>query len=447
MDNFDVFVIGGGPGGYVAALEAARLGKTVALAEAKEVGGTCLNRGCIPTKALLRAARVYREAGESEDLGITVTGKTYDMVAMHRRVDAVTTQLRSGIEALLARAKVTVIPARATIAEPGVVEAAGTRYSATNIILATGSQPAQPPIPGISLPGVVTSDQLLETAVDCSHIVIIGGGVVGVEFAQIYNDLGRTVTILEAMPRLLPPLDKELGQNLSMIFKKRGIDIHTGAMVQEIAAGVEGLTCRYTEKDETKEVSADCVLVCTGRRPNTKNIVSPNMDLGMERGYIPVNGKDGKTKIDGIYAIGDVVLGGVQLAHAAEAAARNAVAAICGLDAAKRVSVIPSCVFTQPEIAVAGMTADEAKAAGYEVALQKNLTSANGKAVIEGADRGFVKLVADSTTGVLLGVQLMCPHASEMIGGLAAAIGTGMTLNQLAQTVFPHPTISEAILG
>ncbi|MEG1153953.1 MAG: dihydrolipoyl dehydrogenase [Ruthenibacterium sp.] len=446
MNTFDLCILGAGPGGYVAALEAAGRGKKVALFESRDLGGTCLNRGCIPTKALLRAANVYHEAVTGEALGIHAQNVSYNMGEMHTRVDAVTAQLRGGIAQLLAKANVTLICAAATISAPHTVTANGEDYMSDAILIATGSSPAAPPIPGLDLPGVVNSDALLtHGGIDCKRLVIIGGGVVGVEFAQIYNDLGCDVIILEAMPRLLPPLDREFAQNLSMIFKKRGVAVHTGAMVNEIVKSSDGLLCRFAEKGATAEVAADCVLVCTGRVPNTNNLCAESIDLHAQRGYLPVDAHY-QTAVDGIYAIGDVVLGGVQLAHAAEAAARNFVCLLYGDACAKNAALIPSCVFTQPEIASVGLTAEAAKEAGIAVTVRKNLTSANGKALVEGADRGFVKLLFDAEH-TLCGAQLMCPHASEMVGGLAAAIGAGMTEEQLFTTVFPHPTVSETILG
>ncbi|MEG2073998.1 MAG: dihydrolipoyl dehydrogenase [Angelakisella sp.] len=447
MDKFDLIVIGGGPGGYVAALAAAKLGKKVALAECRQVGGTCLNRGCIPTKALLRAAHLYRQAKDGEELGISVRGASYSMTAMHKHTDEVTGQLRGGIEALLSRAKVTLLHGKATIKAANTVSVDNSDYAADSIIIATGSSPAAPPIAGSTLAGVVNSDALLTNGgVDCRRLTIIGGGVVGVEFAQIYNDLGCEVTIIEALPRILPPMDRELSQNLAMIFKKRGVAIHTGAMVSEITQGDDGLVCRYTEKDAICTVASDCVLICTGRIPNTRGLCADGVDLQMQRGYIPVN-ESFETAVHGIYAIGDVVLGGIQLAHAAEAAGRNAVAAIYGQSPAKVMTTVPSCVFTNPEIASVGITADEAKASGTEVYAVKNLTSANGKSLIEGADRGFVKLIFASDSNKLLGAQLMCSHASELVGGLTAAINLGITEQQLTAAIFPHPTVSETIIG
>lgn len=445
MAEFDLIVIGAGPGGYVAALEAATLGKKVAIAEQREVGGTCLNRGCIPTKALLRAARTYREATHSAQLGITVTGAACDTEAMYRHVGEVTAALRGGIETRLKKGKVEFLSGTARIEGEGRVSVAGTEYTAERILLAVGSRPARPPIPGLELPGVVTSDELLAgQGANGTRIAIIGGGVIGVEFAQIFSDLGRQVTILEALPRILSNMDRELSQNLGMILKKRGVDIHAGASVSGIETEENGLVCRYTEKEVPGEVRCDCVLVCTGRRPATGEVFAPGVGPGLDRGYVHVDGRF-ETGMKGVYAVGDIVAGGFQLAHVAESQARNAVQVMFGAKPVKELSFIPSCVFTDPEIASVGLTADEAKAAGRAVTVRKSLTSANGKSLVEGAERGFAKLVFDGEDGPLVGAQVMCPHASEMIGGLTAAIAAGLTEAQLARAVFPHPTVSEIL--
>ncbi len=446
MAHFDLFVIGGGPGGYTAALEAASLGRTVAVAERREMGGTCLNRGCIPTKALLRAARTYHEAAHSQELGITAAGVSCDTKVMFERVGTVTTALRSGIEMQLKMGKVETLFGNARVEGQGKVSVDGEIYTADHILLAVGSKPARPPVPGLDLPGVVTSDELLVgQGADAKRLVVIGGGVVGVEFAQIFSDLGREVTILEALPRVLSNMDRELSQNLAMIFKKRGVEIHTGALVSEIKADGGELVCHYTEKETAAQIRCDCVLVCTGRRAETEGLFAPGAEPEMERGYVHVN-TDFETSVKGLYAVGDVVAGGTQLAHAAENQAKNAVRGMFGQGVAKELSLMPACVFTSPEIAAVGITADEAKAAGRAVTVRKSLTSANGKAMVEGAERGFSKLIFSAEDGALVGAQIMCPHASEMIGGLTAAIVAGMTEEQLARTVFPHPTVSE-ILG
>ena len=445
MTHFDLFIIGAGPGGYVAALEAAKLGKTVAVAERREVGGTCLNRGCIPTKALLRAARTYRLATHSQELGIHADGASCDTAAMYRRTREVTDSLRGGIEALFKRGKVELLRGTARVEGPGRVSVDGGEYTADRILIAAGSRPARPPIPGLDLPGVVTSDELLAgRGADARRLVIIGGGVIGVEFAQVFSDLGREITILEALPRILNNMDREISQNLTMILKKRGVSVHTGAGVSRIEADEGGLTCFYTDKEQEARVFADCVLVCTGRKPETEQLFAPGAEVPSERGFLRVN-SDFETGLSGVYAVGDVVLGGIQLAHAAENQAKNAVRAMFGAPRLKDLSLIPACVFTDPEIAAVGITADEAKAADREVIVRKSLTSANGKSVVEGAERGFAKLVFDRASGVLVGAQLMCPHAAEMIGGLTAAIVGGLTEAQIERTVFPHPTVSEIL--
>ncbi|MBC5580107.1 dihydrolipoyl dehydrogenase [Anaerofilum sp. BX8] len=446
MEQFDLIVIGAGPGGYTAALEAAALGKRVALCEKDEVGGTCLNRGCIPTKALLRAAHVYKAAAEGAAVGVRAEGLRCEFTSLFQYVEETTARLREGIGQLLARGGVTLLRGTAKLEAGRVVRVDGQRYAAEHVLLAAGSRPASPPIPGSDLPGVVTSDDLLAgRGADCGSLVILGGGVIGAEFAEIYTALGRRVTVLEMAPRLLPTLDREIGQNLAMILKKRGAEIVTGASVKEIAPAEGGLCCRYEVKGEERFSKGERVLICTGRAPCTAGLLGEGVDLGLERGYVPVD-ECFQTRAAGVWAVGDLVLGGVQLAHVAEAQAKNAVRAMFGAGGAKELSALPACVFTDPEIACVGLTADGAKAAGRAVTVKKSLTSANGRAVLEGAERGFAKLVFDAQDGRLLGAQLMCPHAGEMIGGLTAAVNAGLTAEQLRGTVWPHPTVSE-ILG
>ncbi len=446
MKHFDLIVIGGGPGGYIAALHAAKLSKSVALFEQSELGGTCLNRGCIPTKSLLRSSKVYHEAVCGEEVGVSASNVTYDIDKMFQNTCDTVSKLRDGIKGLVSKAKIEYVNARATVKAKGIVEVNGESYSADKILIATGSRPAQPPIPGIKENNVHNSDYFLENAVDCKSLVIIGGGVIGVEFAQVYNRLGCEVTVIEAMPRLLPLLDKEVGQSLSMIFKKRNIAIHTDALVSSLEQVDGEVLCTFKRKDEVSTVKAEKVLVCTGRTPNTDNLFSEGLELNMQRGYIPID-DNYQTAVEGIYAIGDVVLGGVQLAHVAEAQGANFVGLNYEGKNEKDMSLIPSCVFTDPEIACVGLMADEAKTKGIEVKSSKKLTSSNGKSVIEGADRGFVKLISDANNDKLLGAVLMCSHAGEMIGGIAAAIANGVTVTSIEHTIFPHPTVSETIIS
>lgn len=443
-DRYELIVLGAGPGGYVAAIKAAQLGKRVAVVENRDVGGTCLNRGCIPTKALVHAAEVLEEIRSCHKLGIHVENVSYDFRELHERKAEVVSQLRSGIEGLFKANKIHLVRGAGRILDPHRVQVGEDIMEGDKILIATGSKPLLPPIPGLSLPGVVTSDQMLEgQGVSCKDMVIIGGGVIGVEFATIYHALGCQVTIVEAMDRILPTMDREISQNLAMIFKKRGIKIHTGARVERVEQN-NGLTVHFTAKEKEQSIETEKVLVSIGRRANTEEICVPDMDLKMERGLIPVDASF-ETCIKGIYAIGDVVLGGIQLAHVASAQGINAACAMFGRDMPMNLSCIPSCIYTDPEIAAVGMTADEAKAKGIGTITGKAIMSANGKTVIAMGDRGFIKLVFHEESKVLLGAVMMCSRATDMITGLSDAVNQGLTMDQLAATVRPHPTFSEAI--
>lgn len=446
MERYDVTVIGAGPGGYVAAIKAAQLGKKVAIVEGKDVGGTCLNRGCVPTKALLHSAEVYEEiVKNSEKLGIHVEGVSYDFAKMHERKAEVVTQLRTGVESLFKSNKIDLIRGMGKVIDAHTVQVGEEKIETENVILATGSYPACPPIPGLDLPGVVTSDEMLEgNGVECKSLVIIGGGVIGVEFASVYQALGCQVTIVEAMDRMLPTLDKDIAQNLNMIFKKRGIKVNTGAMVKSVEGEDGNLTVNFVMKEKEQSVTAEKVLVCIGRRANTAGVLPEDMDLNMQRGYIPVD-ENYQTAVPGIYAIGDIVMGGIQLAHAASAEAINAVCSMFGEELPKDCKVVPSCIYTNPEIACVGMTEAQAKEAGIETIIGKNLTMSNGKHIIAMSDRGFVKLIFRAEDKVLIGAVMMCQRATDMLGILIDAVVNKQTLSDLAKVMWPHPTFSEVI--
>lgn len=444
MNQYDLLVIGGGPGGYVAAIKAAQLGFRVALAEKDRLGGACLNRGCIPTKALLYGASLLREAAHWPELGLKLTGAGFDFDAMHARKDAVVTQLRDGVAALLKANKVQVYAAAARILGAGEAAIGGETVRAERILIAAGARPALPPIPGLALEGVVTSDHLLEGKAWFPRLAIIGGGVIGMEFAALYQALGCQVTVIEALDRILPTLDRDIGQNLAMLNKKRGVALHTGATVQAVERTADGLNCRFTVKGSEQSVPADGVLVATGRRAAMEELFAPGCTVAADRGGIQVDEKY-QTSVPGIYAIGDVVSGSVQLAHAASAMGVNAVCGMAGLPAPLRMDLIPGCVYTDPEIACVGMTAEEAAAAGIAVKTGKYLMSGNGKSLIELADRGFVKLVAAEADGRLLGAQLMCRHATDMINQLTLAIGQNLSAAQAAAMIHPHPTFGEGV--
>ncbi|MBQ2837095.1 MAG: dihydrolipoyl dehydrogenase [Peptococcaceae bacterium] len=444
--QYDLIVIGGGPGGYVAAIRASQLGMKTALVEKRELGGTCLNRGCVPTKTLMHTANMYREAGESETLGLHFGERSYDFAQIHERKNTVTAQLRDGIAQLLKANKVDVYQAAGQIVDAHTVQAGDDALTAQYILIAAGSVPAVPPISGADLPGVVTSDAMLEAqGVDCDNLLIIGGGVIGVEMASIYASLGKQVTIVEAAERILPPLDREISQNLSMILKKRGVEIYTSALVSAISQTENGLACHFTDKKGEQTKEADVVLISVGRRPCTAGLFSEDFAVDLtERGFIAVDDKFA-TSVPNIYAVGDVI-GRIQLAHAAEAQGIAAVEYMSGMnEATVNYDLVPSCVYTTPEIASVGITADEAKKAGREVLTGKYVMNGNAKTLIEQQDRGFIKVVFDKETQSLIGAQLMCARATDLISELVTAVSLGLTREQLARTMRPHPTFCEGI--
>ena len=426
---YELIVIGGGPGGCAAALRAAQGGLSVALFEPRQVGGTCLNRGCVPTKALLHGA-----------------GPGCDWPALAPEVERVVSTLRAGQEKQLRAAGVELIPYRAVVTGPHTVEAGGAAYEAAHILVAAGSEPALPPIPGLDTPGVVTSDELLADGRLYPRLTIVGGGVIGMEFACLCSALGTEVTVIEAMDRILPTLDRELGQNLAMLLKKRGVRVHTGAVVERVERQGEALTCTFTAKGKAETAQSDAVLVATGRRPNTAGLFSPRLEdaLGLDRGGIPVN-LHFSTRVAGICAIGDVVKGNIQLAHVASAQGINAVSRMAGLRPPMRLEAVPACVYTDPEIACVGSTEAECKENGIPYKTGKYLMSGNGRTIIARGERGFIKVVYHAESGAVLGAQLMCERATDLIGEFTLAVAEGRTVERMAQLIRPHPTFGEGI--
>lgn len=458
-EQYDLVIIGAGPAGYIAAEESAGRGSKTALIENRELGGTCLNRGCIPTKTILHSSELYAKMKDCEQLGIHADSVSCDMAGIQSHKSEVIRQLRFGIASLMKKNKVTVYEGTGTILNTHEVlvhstaadidSEEGTVLQTKNILIATGSVPSAPPIPGIDLPDVVNSDELLSKETLYPRLTIIGGGVIGMEFASIYSALGCKVTVIEFLDRILANMDREISQNLKMILKKRGVEIQTGARVEEITRREDGtLICRYTQKDEVKEAESDGVLVAVGRRANTKGLFAAEdgadrLGLLVERGRIAVN-EFGQTSVPNIYAAGDVT-GGVQLAHAASAQAVNAVAHMAGEAQVFYSDMVPGCVYTNPEIGSVGITQDDAKAENLSVITRKYPMSANGKTVLTGQDRGFIKVVADADTHRILGAQMMCARATDMISEFGTAIVNGLTLEQMASVIRPHPTFSEAI--
>lgn len=445
--QFDLIVIGAGPGGYVAAIKAAKLGLKTAVIENREVGGTCLNRGCIPAKAMIHASSIYREMQNSEEIGIFASEVTYDYGRILEYKEGTTRQLVQGIEQVLKANSVGIICGTGTLLPGNEVKVASEEgeelLKAKDVLLASGSRPLRIPIPGIDLPGVITSDDLFRMKEVPESLVMIGGGVISVEFATVYAALGTKVTILEAMPRLVPNMDKEISQNLKMILKKRGIEIHTAAAVQSIEQDTDGYFCHYTEKEKARQAKGAYVLCAVGRCANTDGLLGEDMTLELAGGRVVVD-ENFATSIPHVYAIGDLI-GGAQLAHAASAQGVAVAERLAGKARSIDVNVIPGCVYTDPEIASAGLTEDEAKEKGIEVETGKFIMSANGRSIITKEERGFIKVVADKDSHVILGAQMMCARATDMIGEFVTAITNQMTVSQLLKGMRAHPTYNEGI--
>ena len=446
--DYQLIVIGAGPGGYVAALRAAKLGMKTAVVENREAGGTCLNRGCVPTKTLLHSSQVYYDIRNSADAGITADAVNIDMETIFAHKRAVCEKLSTGIEGLFKSAKVDLLRGTGKILAPGKVivtdgEGAG-EYTCENILVATGSVPSRPPIPGLDLPGVLTSDELLEgTDHLFKSIVIIGGGVIGVELANFYNDLGCDVTIIEGMDRLLPTMDRELGQNLAQIFKKRGVTIHVNSMVSCVEESAEGTTVKFSTKDVPYSATGEVVLCAIGRRPYLDGLFNDDCQPEMDGRLIKVD-EHYQTSIPGIYAIGDVS-SKIQLAHVASAQGTACVDMLCGVENHMNMSVVPGCIYCRPEIASVGMSEAECKAADIPAKVGKVTMFSNAKTLIVGGDRAFMKVVAHAETHKVLGAQFMCEHATDMISQISQAIANDMTAEQLMLAMRPHPTFEEAV--
>ena len=447
--DYQLIVIGAGPGGYTAALRAAALGLHTAVVECSEVGGTCLNRGCIPTKTLLHASQVYRDAVDGAAMGVHAAGATFDMGEIFAYKRGVSEKLRSGIHGLLKSAKVDLIGGVGRIAAPGEVDvtaADGTvnRYTTERILIATGSVNVRPPIPGLDLPGVMTSDELLE---GCDRLydslIIIGGGVIGVEFATFYRNLGCAVTLVEGMDRLLPNMDRELGQNLQQIMKKQGVEVLTNAMVQSLEETENGLAVHVVQKGAEKTVAGEKVLCAIGRRAYWDGVFADGLTPEVRGKSLQVD-ENFQTSIPGVYAIGDAS-SAVQLAHVAAAQGTACVERMCGVQDHIDLNVIPSCIYSAPEIAVVGITEAEAKEQGIPAVSGKCTLFSNARTIIEDPGRCFMKLVARSDTREIIGAQLMCQHASDMISQLSTAMVNHLTARQLLSVMRPHPSFEEAL--
>ena len=447
MADYQLLVIGAGPGGYTAALKAAKLGLRCAVVEAREAGGACLNRGCVPTKTLLHASEAYRAAKEGAAFGIHAEGLRADIGEIFAHKTRVSETLSSGVESLLKAAKIPLLRGKGKITAPHTVEitdAAGetSAVTADAILIAVGAAPVLPPIPGIER--ALTSDDILESdGAMFSSLAIIGGGVIGIEFACFYAELGCAVTVLEALDRPLPSLDRELGQNLSLLLKKQGVAVVTNARVQRIEGEPGALRVSYEAKGTETALEAEAVICAVGRRPCLEGLFAEGLHPETDGPRLQVSERF-ETSIPGVYAIGDAACS-VQFAHMAAAQGEAVAEILAGRQPERDLSLVPSCVHCVPEIAAVGLSEAEARAADIPVKTGKCVMGANARTLILNPGRSFMKLVAHAETGELLGAQLMCPNASDMISQLSEAIANRMTPRQLLRAMRPHPSFEEAL--
>lgn len=445
--NYDIVVIGAGPGGFAAAIRAAQLGAKVAVVEKEEVGGTCLNKGCIPTKTLAFGAEMLHHVRRAAAFGITTGEVAVNLGRLMERKNLVVSQLVEGVNYLIKKNKIDLIKGVARVYGPGKVgvtfdEGEEKILTAENLIIATGTEPALMANLGYDGELVLTSNEVLNIDHVPAKLLIVGGGVIGCEFASIFNTLGANVTVLEATPAILPVADREIAQRMQGLLKRQGITVKTSVSISEVrkSAGVVKAVLASGE-----EITADRAFLTIGRTMNTSGLglAEAGVALG-QRGEIIVNDKL-ETNVPGIYAIGDIT-GKVQLAHVASAQGLVAVDNILGRPRVMDYRAVPHCIFTRPEVAGVGLTTQEAREKGIPVQSGKFSFIANGKAKIMGETEGFVKILADPDHDRVLGMHMIGPHATDLIAEGALAISAGITLAQLAETIHAHPTMSEAVM-
>ena len=448
-----MIIIGAGPGGYETALLAARRGVEVILIESGPVGGTCLNEGCIPTKAFCRNAEVLDGLHEAEGFGVTGLSYDFDFRAVVSRKNAVVEQLRGGVEGLLGHKNITLVRGKAYFKDDHTVLVDGQEYMADYIIIATGSVSATLPVPGAELPGILTSKEILDIQEIPGRLCVIGGGVIGLEFASIFRSFGSEVTVLEYCKDILPRFDTDLAKRLKQSLGKRGIEINTQSQVTAINENNGVYEVAYTRKDKEETVVADKVLMAVGRRANLDSLNLADIGIQCTRRGVAVN-EVMQTNIPHIYAIGDIN-GLMMLAHAATFQGIVALDHIMGYQNEIDLSVMPAAVFTSPEAASVGLTEDECKENGIPVKCLKSFFRANGKAVTMGEIDGFCKIVvaaepkegADSPyePGRILGCHMYGPHSSDIIQEVCALISRKATLAEFKDIIHTHPTLTEVL--
>ncbi len=434
MKHYDFIIIGAGPAGYTAAIRAAHLKQTVLLCEENLVGGTCLNAGCVPTKALIHASQFFHSISKAEQFGVKLEG-SYDLSAMNAYKDETVAKLRTGVESLIKANAIELVHGHARITAAHCITVNDESYDGSNILIATGSEPAIPPIEGIESAGILTSTDLLNIADHpFGHICIIGGGVIGCEFANLFANLGKQVTIVEAMPKILPEMDSEISQNLTMLLKRRNVTILNASKVTKLEQGKVWISDMAVECDAT--------LMAVGRRSRAHDLFEDGL-IEMDRSSIKVD-KSFHTSLEGVYACGDCIHG-IQLAHYAAACAELIVETAVHGKSEIHLEAVPACVYLNDEIATVGMSEAQAKEKGISYRVGKYSMLGNSRTVIEKGDRGFIKVVSGED-GTILGVCMMCERASDQIELFTDAVAHHRTVRELSSLIYPHPSFCEGII-
>lgn len=445
MSNYDTIVIGGGPGGYVAAIRASQLGQKTAVVEKEHMGGICLNWGCIPTKSLLRNAEVVNLLKQGKTFGFTFDNLSLDYSVAQKRSRRVSQRLVKGIGFLMKKNNIEVIEGRGRLKSNTEVEVNGSTLTARNIIIATGARAKS--IPGVEIDGdrLMTYHHALQLTDVPASLVVVGAGAIGMEFAHIFHSYGAQVTVVEMLPNVLPLEDEEISQEVEKQFGRAGIAVKTGARVEKVETTAKGVAISLSREDAAETLEAEKALIAIGVTPNSDDLGLEAVGVKTERGFIQIN-DNMETSAPGIYAIGDVT-GKMPLAHVASAQGVAAAEAIAGHTVRPfNYRNMPRCTYTHPEVASVGLTEAEARDKGYQVKTGKFPFQANGKALGLDDNIGFVKIVAESQYNEVLGVHMVGPHVTEMLAGPTGMIGLETTLEELAHTVHPHPTLSEVIM-
>ena len=447
--EYDLIVIGGGPAGYAGAIRAGQLGKKVACIESERAGGTCLNWGCIPTKALLKSAELYQKIKKADAFGITVKDVTFDFAKVMERSRGVSQQMAKGIEFLFKKNKVDYFVGRGQVPAAGMVEITegehkGKFFKTKAILIATGCKMRR--IPDLEGDGarVMTSREALANKTLPKSIVIVGAGAIGVEFAYFFNAFGSKVTLVEMLPQILPVEDEEVAKTLHRSFEKQGIAIHTGTKCENFLVGKNAVTLNLVKDGKSAEIEAETVLSAIGVVANIEGVLGKTLKVDLDRNYVKV-GDDYQSRVKGIYAAGDII-GPPWLAHVATYEAVQAVNGMFGHGPAKRVKHFPGCTYCQPQVSSTGLTEKAAKEKKLDYKVGKFPFTASGKAVASAESEGFVKVISDAKTGEILGAHIIGSEATELIAEYGLAVELEATIEEIHQTIHAHPTLSEAVM-